>query len=83
MVQGPLSVRVAEYHDQDAPGPGLPDPNHYDQDSAVTIDIMLSEPGVDFEVSAALKRASQTAPAPTTDMMNGCRFATHLPWPLL
>ncbi len=43
------NLRVAEYHTQVAPSPGLPDPHHYDMDSMITIDIMLAEPGVDFE----------------------------------
>lgn len=44
-----FNVRVAEYHWQEAPGPGLPDPHHYDMDSLVTVDILLSTPGSDFE----------------------------------
>eukprot|EP00756_Hemistasia_phaeocysticola_P016596 Hpha_TRINITY_DN15487_c3_g1::TRINITY_DN15487_c3_g1_i2::g.177349::m.177349 len=42
-------LRVAEFHDQTAPGPGIPDPLHLDQDSLITIDIMLSDPGADFD----------------------------------
>jgi hypothetical protein len=39
-----LHVRVVEYHRQVAPGPGLPDPKHYDMDSCITVDIVLSAP---------------------------------------
>jgi hypothetical protein len=45
---GPFSVRVVEYHTQNAPSGAIGDTHHYDQDSLVTLDIMLSEPGVDF-----------------------------------
>lgn len=64
---GPVNVRVAEYHRQTAPGPGLPDPRHYDQDSLVTIDVMLSEPGVDFEGGEfqTLEAAAEGGGAPT------------------
>ncbi|CAE8672071.1 unnamed protein product [Polarella glacialis] len=44
-----FNVRVAEYYSQAAPGPGLPDRRHFDMDSLVTVDILLSTPGVDFE----------------------------------
>eukprot|EP01062_Namystynia_karyoxenos_P053898 TRINITY_DN4390_c0_g1_i1.p1 TRINITY_DN4390_c0_g1~~TRINITY_DN4390_c0_g1_i1.p1 ORF type:complete len:831 (+),score=158.70 TRINITY_DN4390_c0_g1_i1:78-2495(+) len=45
----PDNLRVAEYHEQQAPGPGIPDALHYDQDSLVTVDVMLSDPkGGDF-----------------------------------
>ena len=37
-----LNVRVAEYHRQIAPGPGINDFKHYDMDSIVTVDICLS-----------------------------------------
>ncbi|CAE8696588.1 unnamed protein product [Polarella glacialis] len=52
-LQGPveldeLRVRVVEYHRQVAPGPGIPDPRHYDLDSLVTIDVLLSEQRSDF-----------------------------------
>ena len=43
-----IRIRVAEYH-RYAPGGALPDPMHYDLDSLVTIDCMLSDPEVDFE----------------------------------
>jgi len=39
-----LNCRVVEYHRQVAPGPGLPDPKHYDMDSCITVDIVLSVP---------------------------------------
>lgn len=45
---GPFSVRVVEYHTQNSPSSAIGDTHHYDQDSLVTLDIMLSEPGVDF-----------------------------------
>jgi len=44
-----LHLRVVELHVQRAPGPGLPDPRHYDMDSIVTVDVLLSTPGADFE----------------------------------
>ncbi|CAD7928103.1 unnamed protein product [Amoebophrya sp. A120] len=40
---GNFNMRVIEYHRQVAPSPGLPDPWHYDQDSLLTLDILLSE----------------------------------------
>lgn len=43
-----LQARVVEWHEQDAPGPGIPDPRHYDMDSLITVDVMCSEPGHDF-----------------------------------
>lgn len=43
-----LQARVIEWHQQDAPGPGIPDPRHYDMDSLITVDVMCSEPGRDF-----------------------------------
>mmetsp|Transcript_34811 Transcript_34811/g.63406 ORF Transcript_34811/g.63406 Transcript_34811/m.63406 type:complete len:242 (-) Transcript_34811:159-884(-) len=44
--QGTCNLRVAEFHSQHAPTEGLPDPHHYDQDSLVTIDVLL---GSEFE----------------------------------
>ena len=43
-----INMRVCEYHIMDAGGAGLADPKHYDGGSIVTLDIMLSRPGVDF-----------------------------------
>lgn len=43
-----LHIRVAEYHKQVSPCHCLPDTRHYDADSLVTIDLMLSIPGSDF-----------------------------------
>eukprot|EP00928_Gymnodinium_smaydae_P057731 TRINITY_DN40954_c0_g1_i1.p1 TRINITY_DN40954_c0_g1~~TRINITY_DN40954_c0_g1_i1.p1 ORF type:complete len:233 (+),score=31.08 TRINITY_DN40954_c0_g1_i1:76-699(+) len=43
-----LQPRVVEFHRQHAPSSGIPDPFHYDLDSLVTLDVMLSEPGTDF-----------------------------------
>lgn len=40
------SLRCAEYHSMRRSG-GLPDPGHYDNGSLVTVDIMLSRPGID------------------------------------
>jgi len=45
---GAFSVRVVEYHTQHAPSSAIGDTHHYDQDSLVTLDIMLSQPGEDF-----------------------------------
>ena len=42
------SVRVAEYHRHVAPSEGLPDPRHYDMDSLLTVDMLLSKKS-DFE----------------------------------
>ncbi|CAK0824401.1 unnamed protein product, partial [Prorocentrum cordatum] len=47
-----MRLRVVEYHRQRAPGPGLPDSHHYDLDSLVTVDVMLSAPGADFRGGA-------------------------------
>ena len=44
----PFSVRVVEYHTQMAPSEALPDTRHYDQDSLITFDILMSRPGEDF-----------------------------------
>jgi len=44
-----LQARVVEWHDQEAPGPGIPDPRHYDMDSLVTLDVLCAEPKEDFE----------------------------------
>lgn len=43
-----FQARVIEWHQQEAPGPGIPDPRHYDMDSLVTVDVMCSAPGIDF-----------------------------------
>ena len=48
LAQGNFCLRVCEYHSQVAPSEALPDTHHYDQDSLVTVDIMLSNPEVDF-----------------------------------
>jgi hypothetical protein len=42
------NIRCAEYHTM-RPGGGLADPEHYDYGSLLTLDVMLSEPGADFE----------------------------------
>lgn len=42
------SIRVAEYHRM-GPGGELRDPRHYDLDSLVTVDVMLTRRGTDFE----------------------------------
>jgi hypothetical protein len=47
----PLSFRVAELH-RVQPGGGLRKANHIDYGSLITLDLMLSEPGVDFEGGA-------------------------------
>lgn len=60
-----LNVRCCEYHTNGV-GNGLPDEKHYDEDSLITVDIMLSRPGVDFtggvlqslETSGELKSVS-------------------------
>ncbi|CAE7841017.1 unnamed protein product [Symbiodinium sp. CCMP2592] len=44
-----MKARVVEWHDQEAPGPGIPDPRHYDMDSLVTLDVLCAEPKEDFE----------------------------------
>ena len=41
-------MRCCEYHHHPV-GDGLADERHYDMDSLVTIDILLDEPGVDFD----------------------------------
>jgi hypothetical protein len=46
-----VGLRVIEYHDVTAGG-GLPDPQHRDLGSLLTLDVMLSQPGVDFEGGA-------------------------------
>ena len=46
-----LSFRVAELH-RVQPGGGLRTPKHIDYGSLITLDLMLSEPGVDFEGGA-------------------------------
>ncbi|CAJ1413175.1 unnamed protein product [Effrenium voratum] len=38
-----LQARVVEWHCQESPGPGIPDPRHYDMDSLVTVDVMCSD----------------------------------------
>jgi len=38
-----INLRVAEFHEQQGPSSGLPDPKHYDMDSLITIDINLSD----------------------------------------
>jgi len=43
-----LKPRVVEHH-LVGPGGALPDPTHFDGGSVMTIDVMLSAPGVDFE----------------------------------
>ena len=44
----PLSFRVAELHTV-RPGGALPSPTHFDHGSLITLDLMLSDPGEDFE----------------------------------
>jgi len=44
-----VKIRVAEFHTYKGPTVGLPDPRHYDQDSLITVDCMLSQPEEDFE----------------------------------
>ena len=44
----PLNFRVAELHTVQ-PGGVLPSPTHYDYGSLMTLDLMLSNPGVDFD----------------------------------
>lgn len=46
--EGNFNLRVCEYHCQVAPSEALADIYHYDQDSLVTVDIMLSDPSNDF-----------------------------------
>ena len=46
-----VNCRVVEYHRQSAPGPGLPDARHYDMDSLVTVDIVLSVPPCSFSLT--------------------------------
>jgi predicted 2-oxoglutarate/Fe(II)-dependent dioxygenase YbiX len=43
-----LNLRNVEYH-QYSPGGSLAQREHYDGGSLITMDIMLSEPGLDFE----------------------------------
>lgn len=43
-----VGCRCIEYHEVRAGG-GLPDPHHHDIGSLVTVDVMLSDPAVDFE----------------------------------
>ncbi|CAE8617079.1 unnamed protein product [Polarella glacialis] len=38
---GTCRLRVAEFHTHVGPSKGLPDPHHFDQDSLVTIDVIL------------------------------------------
>ena len=45
---GQVSVRCAEYHRM-AKGGSLADPTHYDLGSLVTLDVMLTVPGKEFE----------------------------------
>ena len=44
----PVAPRCVEYHTVE-PGGSLPYPHHHDAGSLVTIDVMLSDPHVDFE----------------------------------
>lgn len=48
LAKGNFCLRVCEYHCQVAPSEALSDIHHYDQDSLVTVDIMLSSPQIDF-----------------------------------
>ena len=43
-----LNFRTIEYHEYGQQG-SLDQPNHYDEGSLITMDIMLSTPGKDFE----------------------------------
>ena len=55
-----LQARVVEYHRQIAPGPGLSDERHYDMDSCITVDIVLSQPPTSNSTSeSAQSRWSQ------------------------
>ena len=50
-----MTQRVAEYHEVQVGG-ALPDPQHQDLGSILTLDIMLSQPGLDFEGTLILSR---------------------------
>lgn len=51
LLDEPYHVRVAEYHRQRAPSGAIPDITHYDEDSLVTVDILLNDgfEGGDFQ----------------------------------
>jgi hypothetical protein len=64
-----VSCRVVEYHTQVAPTDGLRDVYHYDQDSLITLDVMLSDPGGEFtggEVQTLDKHPDTAAEGMTT-----------------
>ena len=46
--RGELNLRTVEYHEYGRSG-GLREEKHYDAGSLITMDIMLADPGVDFE----------------------------------
>ena len=55
----PVNIRVAEYHQMDERGK-LADPKHYNLNSLVTMDIMLSEEGLfEGETSGPRRRTAR------------------------
>lgn len=75
------SVRCAEYHRMGR-SYGLPDPGHFDNGSLVTIDVMLSRPGVDHEGGAFCTRepdGSDTARGPEFAQGDALVFVAHKP----
>mmetsp|Transcript_4351 Transcript_4351/g.14731 ORF Transcript_4351/g.14731 Transcript_4351/m.14731 type:complete len:344 (+) Transcript_4351:37-1068(+) len=73
-----INVRTVELHEV-APGGSLPHRDHFDNGSCVTIDVMLSEPGVDFtggrlEMPAAVE--SQDS-APKFEQGDAIVFPSH------
>lgn len=72
-----INMRCAEYHTMQARG-SLADPMHYDAGSLVTLDIMLANPGVDFDGGcfSTLEKTKEPGSGPGVIQNHGGRFNT-------
>ena len=77
------ALRVCELHTVEATG-ALPNPNHFDGGSIMTIDVMLSRPGVDFEggdfcTPEAGKEGQNSLKCYSFDQGDALLFLSHKP----
>eukprot|EP01134_Creolimax_fragrantissima_P000910 CFRG0910T1 len=72
-------VRVAEYHHMGKHG-ALPDPKHYDLDSLVTVDIMLTTQGVDYDGGCLqTEESDKSIVRPLFEAGDAVVFVSHKP----
>jgi hypothetical protein len=78
LATGNFSLRACEYHSQVAPSEALADIHHYDQDSLVTVDIMLSDPAVEFSgASIQTLRADGEMESHSVQQYDALCFVSH------